>query len=107
MSANIIELDCQNTSVKANGTEIELTDQEFSVLKFLMENVNELIDYTTLIMKVDGWDTRIDISTLRVTVERLRDKVGKKIGYRKFIRNRYGKGYYLDYDKVRITEMQK
>ena len=67
---------------------ISLSKNEYSLLKFLLQNTNKIFSREELIENV--WDKRVSDRTVDVTISRLRSKIGR---YRKSIQTRGGFGY--------------
>ena len=65
---------------------MELTKNEFRILKLLMENSGRIVSRENLITRLWESDEFIDDNTLTVNVARLRKKleeIGEKIGFRR------------------------
>ena len=74
-SANGIELDIEKHTVSKNGTAIELTQKEFSLLEYMIRNKGKVCRRTRIIEKV--WDIHFDYdnSIIDVYVNTLRKKL--------------------------------
>lgn len=80
--------------VTHDGSEIHLSDKEFDLLKYMINNKGEIISKDTLCKAV--WDLNFTPQTniCEVTVKNLRKKLEEITG-RKYIKNIYGEGYIL------------
>ena len=87
-------LDLLDTSLKAAGKEIELTKNEFKILKLLMENKNRVVLREEIMEAL--WDSEcfVDDNTLTVNVNRLRKKL-EDMGLKEFIQTKKGMGYLI------------
>jgi DNA-binding response OmpR family regulator len=77
-----------------SGVEIRLTDKEFELLKYLIENKGSIINKEELCHAV--WELNFVPSTniCEATIKNLRKKIEEITG-KKIIRNVYGEGYTL------------
>jgi DNA-binding response OmpR family regulator len=89
-----LELDLIRRQVRRNGTEIQLTQQEFGLLEYLLRNVGRVVTRTMLLDEV--WKMRIGVATnvVDVYIHRLRSKVDTD-DQRPLIRTIQGVGYVL------------
>ncbi|OIJ19194.1 DNA-binding response regulator [Anaerobacillus alkalidiazotrophicus] len=85
-------LDYRTFIVSNQGNEIELTKSEFKLLKYLIENLNELVHRESLLREL--WDdvSFIDNNTLNVNISRIKNKL-KEIGIEEVIQTKRGYGY--------------
>ncbi len=84
-------LDCNNNSVKLNGTELELSRKEYMLLKSLMENAGRIQTRSTLERRLYSWDEEVASNALEVHVHHLRKKLGSN-----FIKTVRGVGYKIE-----------
>jgi len=84
-------LDCNNNSVKFNGTELELSRKEYMLLKSLMENAGRIQTRSTLERRLYSWDEEVASNALEVHVHHLRKKLGSN-----FIKTVRGVGYKIE-----------
>lgn len=87
-------LDLLDTSLKTAGKEIELTKNEFKIMKLLMENKNRVVLREEIMEAL--WDSEcfVDDNTLTVNVNRLRKKL-EDMGLKEFIQTKKGMGYLI------------
>ena len=69
-----VELDIENYKVTYNGSEKRLTNKEFDLLKFFMENPNKVFARDELLNQVWGLDQFIETRTVDGHVVTLRKK---------------------------------
>lgn len=74
---------------------IKLTKKEFSILEYLMKNINKVISQEELIEHI--WDNSVDIfsNSVRVHINSLRKKLKADINY-EVIKNIVGVGYVIE-----------
>ena len=77
-----------------NGQQIELTKNEFKILKILMEHTDKIVDRDTIIAALWESDEFIDDNTLTVNVARLRRKL-ETVGLKEMILTKKGIGYMV------------
>jgi DNA-binding response OmpR family regulator len=89
-----IELDLLSRTATCEGTQVELTSREFSLLELFMSNAGRVLTRTLIAEKV--WDAPYDIETnlIDVYVRRLRQKF-ERPGEPALIRTVRGSGYQL------------
>ncbi|OIJ17609.1 DNA-binding response regulator [Anaerobacillus alkalilacustris] len=85
-------LDYRTFTVSNEGNKIELTKNEFKILKYLAEKPNELVTRESLLREL--WDdiSFIDNNTLNVNISRIKNKL-KEIGIEEVIHTKRGYGY--------------
>ncbi len=88
-----IKLDLNTRKVTVDKEAIELTLKEFEVLRFLLENVNIVVEREKLISKVWGYDYVGDSRTIDVHINTLRKKLGMSKDVIKTVR---GIGYIIN-----------
>lgn len=79
--------------VERNGVEIPLTNREFEILSFFIENPNIVFSKERLFDRIWGMEAEGDLSTVTVQVNRLRDKIEEDPGNPKMIQTVWGVGY--------------
>lgn len=90
-----LELDLRKKVVYRDGTQIDLTAKEFSLLEYFMRNPGRVLSRNDIAEKV--WDSSFDFGTnvVDVYVNFLRKKIDK--GYdKKYITTRVGLGYIME-----------
>lgn len=88
-------LDPSARRVERNGTELELSGREFDLFAFLLKHPRQTFDRQTLLKHVWGWEVG-DLSTVTVTVRRLREKIEDDPGSPAALSTVWGVGYRLD-----------
>jgi two-component system alkaline phosphatase synthesis response regulator PhoP len=78
-------------SVTVNGTHIDLTYKEYSLLRLLLENTNLVVTRETILQVVWGTDISVESRTVDMHIRTLRKKLGeagkyictvRKVGYK-------------------------
>lgn len=89
-----LEIDLIRREARRNGTELQLTQQEFALLEYLCRNAGRVVTRAMVLDHV--WKMRIDTSTniVDVHIHRLRNKVDRDTD-RPLIRTIRGVGYLL------------
>ena len=86
-----ILLDNARHSVTVNGTHIDLTYKEYSLLRLLLENTNLVVTRETILQVVWGTDISVESRTVDMHIRTLRKKLGdagryictvRKVGYK-------------------------
>lgn len=75
LSCGLLTLDKMRHKVMYNGTEIELTNREFTLLQILMENKDIVLTRDILIERVCGYDYVGETNVIDVYVRYLRAKI--------------------------------
>ena len=99
MSANTIEfcgavLNVNDGSVSAGGQTLELTKNEFRILRTLLENRGRIVSRDALMLRLWNDDCYVEENTLTVNVTRLRRKL-EGLGLRDVIVTKPGSGYII------------
>jgi DNA-binding response OmpR family regulator len=94
LSIEDLTLDLRRRRAQRNGTPIELSPKEFSLLEFLMRNQGRVVTRTQILDHLWGYDFATDSNLVDVYVAYLRRKVDKGQS-RKLIRTVRGVGYAL------------
>lgn len=82
-------------SLVYNGSEIQLTKNEFRILLCLMENKGRTVSREKLMERLWNTDSFVDENTLTVNVNRLRKKLDSA-GLEGFISTKVGVGYIVE-----------
>ena len=91
LSFHEILLDNARHSVTVNGTHIDLTYKEYSLLRLLLENTNLVVTRETILQVVWGTDISVESRTVDMHIRTLRKKLGdagryictvRKVGYK-------------------------
>lgn len=91
-----LKLDTGNRRVYIEGREINLTAKEFDVLELLVTNPQKVYSRSDLLDLVWGKDYPGDGRTVDVHVRRLREKIEKSPGDPRYVRTKWGVGYYFE-----------
>lgn len=93
-SGNLI-LETSTFRVSRDGEDVQLSQQEFALLEFLMRNANQVFSPEALLDRV--WKSSSDVSpaAIRTHIKMLRKKLDKD-GDQSYIRNIHGVGYRFD-----------
>lgn len=87
-------MDIGNQTLTFEGEQIELTKNEYKILKTLMENKGKTVSRDKIMMKLWESDSFVDDNTLTVNMTRLRKKL-EGAGMKDFIETKKGLGYYV------------
>lgn len=90
-----VMLNLENTCILFKENEIELTRNEFKIMKILMENIDSVVTRNELMTKLWESESFIDDNTLTVNIGRLRKKL-EGIGIYDFIQTKKGQGYMVN-----------
>lgn len=94
-----LEIDTIQYKVTKDKAEINLTVREYELLKFLMEQGNQIFTREQLLEQVWGYEYYGDVRTVDVTVRRLREKIEDDPGHPTYIETKRGVGYYFNAKK--------
>ena len=92
-----IRIDARRHEVTVAGQPVRLTPTEFALLSFLMRNHDVVINASSLIANVWGYDADENDDVIRVTVSRLRRKIEPNPSNPIYIINEPGVGYKFQY----------
>ena len=87
-------LDLDSKSAKRNETIIELTNREFDLIKYFIENQNKVISKKAIAEDVWNINFETGTNTIEVYVNYLRNKIDKPFS-KKLIHTSHGMGYIL------------
>lgn len=87
-------LNLEDNTVTYEGNKVELTKNEYRILKCLMENKEKVVSREKLMENLWQTDCFIDDNTLTVNVNRVRKKLDS-IGILNFISTKIGYGYII------------
>ncbi|SCW70470.1 DNA-binding response regulator, OmpR family, contains REC and winged-helix (wHTH) domain [Ruminococcaceae bacterium YRB3002] len=88
-------LDINTNKLSYNGTEVDLSRNEYLILLTLMQNKNKVVSREKLMEALWETDCYVDENTLTVNVGRLR-KTLESVGLKDLIRTKFGVGYILE-----------
>jgi two-component system, OmpR family, response regulator VicR len=89
-----VSLDRGRRSVRCRGRPVELTAREFDILAALMARPGVVASREALLDAVCG-EEGLELRTVDVHVSRLREKLEEEPGGSRFIRTKWGVGYYV------------
>lgn len=87
-------LNISNSTIQKEGKIIELTKNEFRILKYLIDNKEKIVSRQEIMECLWDDDSFIDDNTLTVNITRLRNKL-EEINIKGLIQTRRGQGYIL------------
>ncbi|HEY9712271.1 MAG TPA: response regulator transcription factor [Chroococcales cyanobacterium] len=95
LEAGTLVLEPSTFRVVRDGEEVQLSQQEFALLEFLMRNQNQVFSPEALLDRV--WESSSDVSpaAIRTHVKMLRKKLDRE-GQPSYIRNIHGVGYRFE-----------
>lgn len=91
-----LEVDEDSQTVFIKDHKIELTPKEFELLRYLIENYDEILTREKILKEVWGYKSKGETRTVDTHIKQLRKKLGKRSSFIKTIRN---KGYKFEVDK--------
>ena len=90
-------IDCDSACVLKDGKDLDLTQREFELVKFLAQHVGKVFSRQELMENVWNYEGFVgDVRGVDVTVRRLREKVEDDPAQPSFIMTRRGLGYYFN-----------
>lgn len=92
-----VVLNLKNMDLLANGETVDLTKNEFQILRVLFERKGAVVRREEIMQELWNSDFFIDDNTLAVNVARLRKKLAE-VGLEGFISTKKGIGYGLGHD---------
>ena len=90
-----LQLDVDKSETRVKNKVIDLTLREFEVLKYLANQLGQVVTRETLLEKVWGYEYYGDIRTVDVTVRRIREKIEEDTSNPKILITKRGVGYYI------------
>lgn len=93
LSSGPFELDLQSRSVKKNGVVIELTQIEYGLMEYFIQNTGIALDRNTILQKVWHDEFFSDDKIVDVNVRRLRMKIEDDPSTPSYIQTVWGYGY--------------
>ena len=88
-------LNLNDATLTFNGQTIELTKNDFRILRTLMENRGKVVSRNRLMNELWQIDSYVEENTLTVNVTRLRKKL-EAAGLSDFIKTKVGAGYIIE-----------
>ncbi|MFV0636484.1 response regulator transcription factor [uncultured Mitsuokella sp.] len=98
LSCGRLTLEAKSHRVFKDGEEVHLTNREFELLQFLMENRGLVFSRETLFERIWGLDALGDSATVAVHINRIRDKIEPDPAHPSYIETVRGAGYRFHRD---------
>ena len=90
-----LTVDLDRHSVSKAGKEIDLTQREFELIRFLAQTPGKVVSRQELMQQVWQYDYYGDLRAVDVAVRRLREKLEKNPAAPEYVMTKRGVGYYL------------
>ena len=87
-------LNISKSLIEKDGKEIELTKNEFKILKYLVDRRDKIVSREEIMDYLWESESFIDDNTLTVNITRLRSKL-EELGLKELLQTRRGQGYIL------------
>ena len=95
LRARDLIIDCARRAVIKDGRELELTQREYELLKFLAERAGRVVSREELMAAVWQYDYFGDLRAVDVAVRRLREKLEDNPSEPQYVMTKRGAGYYF------------
>ena len=95
LRARDLVIDRTNRTVSKAGREIELTQREYELIRFLAENPGRVMTREELMSQVWQYDYFGDLRTVDVAVRRLREKIEPNPSEPQYVVTKRGAGYFF------------
>ena len=93
-SAKDFILNMQNSTIQKDDKIIELTKNEYKILKYLVQNRDRIVSRDEIMECLWESESFIDDNTLTVNITRLRNKL-EELNLKELLQTRRGQGYIL------------
>ena len=93
ITVGALSIDRQDRRAYIDDNEVFLTQKEFDLLLFLVENPNRVFSKEQLFERVWGYDSLSDASTITVHIARIREKIETNPEGRQYVETVWGAGY--------------
>ena len=87
-------MNIQNSTIEKNDKVIELTKNEYKILKYLIQNRGKIVSREDIMDCLWESESFIDDNTLSVNITRLRNKLAE-LDLKELLETRRGQGYIL------------
>ena len=87
-------LNTSNNTIEKDGKIIELTKNEYKILKYMVQNRGKIVSREDIMECLWESESFIDDNTLTVNITRLRNKL-EELGLKELIETKRGQGYIL------------
>ncbi len=94
MDAKDFILNISKSTIEKAGRSIELTKNEYRILKYLVENREKILSREEIMESLWESESFIDDNTLTVNITRLRNKL-EELGLKELLETKRGQGYIL------------
>ena len=91
-------INLSNSTIIKDDKEIELTKNEFKILKYLTEKRNKIVSREEIMDYLWESESFIDDNTLTVNITRLRNKL-EELNLKELLETKRGQGYILKSEK--------
>lgn len=98
LDAGEFVLNLSKSTVEKDSKSIELTRNEFKILKYFVRNREKILSREEIMDCLWESESFIDDNTLTVNINRLRNKLGE-LGLRELLETKRGQGYILKKEK--------
>ena len=88
-------IDLDRHAVTKNGTELELTEREYEILRFMAQTPGKVISRQELMTEVWQYDYFGDLRAVDVAMRRLREKLEDNPATPRYVMTKRGAGYYF------------
>ena len=95
ISVGELYINLDKFEVRVRNKPIDLTLREFEVLRYLANQLGQVVTREDLLEKVWGYEYYGDIRTVDVTIRRIREKIEQDTSSPKLLITKRGVGYYL------------
>jgi len=88
-----LELDPESVTVTVRNTQISLTQTEYKLLHYFMQNIGKTLPHDLILRQVWGHGYGEEAEYLRVYIGRIRKKIETDVSRPEYLRTEYGVGY--------------
>lgn len=99
-------LNTRKNTIEKDEKEIELTKNEFRILKYLVENQEKIVSREEIMECLWDSESFIDDNTLTVNITRLRNKLDE-LNLKELLETKRGQGYILKTERGKWNDMEK
>jgi two-component system KDP operon response regulator KdpE len=92
-SDNYLTIDLEKNLVTVRGEPVKLTNLEYRMLAYLLQNPNHLLTTQQILENVWGWEYQDEASHVRIYMWHLRQKLEENPREPKYLLTEYGLGY--------------
>jgi DNA-binding response OmpR family regulator len=96
VTAGVLRIDPATHTVTRNGQPVDVSTTEYRLLHYLMSRAGTVVSRSDILRSVWGYDNPSDGDVVRVTVYRLRRKLGTGPNGRDLVRTVAGVGFMID-----------